>query len=66
MNHIFHVNNNARNFSLWANFSSMSGGQLQKKLSFKSSWMKRYDTFNLLKKSLNHATGSGLEPVHVS
>ena len=44
----------------------MSGGQQQQKLSFKSSWMKRYDTFNLLKKSLNHATGSGLAPVHVS
>ena len=40
--------------------------QLQKKLSYKSSRRKRYDTFNLLKKSLNHTTGSGLEPVHVS
>ena len=51
MNHIYHVNNNPRHLYLWANFSSMSGGQLQKKLSLKSSWRKRYDTFKLLKKS---------------
>ena len=51
MNHILHVNNNPRDLYLWANFSSMSGGQLQKKLSLKSSWRKRYDTFKLLKKS---------------
>ena len=34
MNHIFHVNNNPRHLYLWANFSSMSGGQLQKKIKF--------------------------------
>ena len=34
MNHIFHVNNNPSHLYLWANFSSMSGGQLQKKIKF--------------------------------